>query len=70
MPIDNATAKALAEKLHSANRCVISAKRDVTANPMSARTSASNASAIIKEVIEALLDQPGQTDYYGNPTER
>lgn len=65
----NATERTeLAEKLHNANRCIVSAKRDVYANPASAQTSASNASAILKDVIATLMDAPGVTDFYGNPT--
>jgi hypothetical protein len=64
--MDNAERKRLAEKLHSANKNVISAKR-LTGLDLPSFT---RASSLIKEVIEALMDAPGMTDYYGNPTTR
>jgi hypothetical protein len=67
--IDNKTAKALAEKLHRANSEVINAKRYAAA-PGAVRTATATASGLIKDVIEALLDQPGQTDAFGNSTYR
>lgn len=70
MPLSNSEAKALAAKLHDANLAVIDAKRTAQSWPWGAAGHADTASKIIKEVIESLMDMPGQTDYYGNPTQR
>jgi len=67
--IDTATAKRLAEKLHRVNSYVVNTKRasligSTTSNEMAI------ASSLLKDVIGTLMDLPGQTDYYGNRTER
>jgi hypothetical protein len=60
--------KALAAKLHRANSLVNQSR---LANDGFQRSEiAGDASKLIKEVIESLMDSSGMTDYYGNPTER
>lgn len=65
----NAQRKELAAKLHSANVAVTDAKRNCLIDD-DAYTYLNTASALVKEVIEALMDAPGMIDYYGNPTHR
>lgn len=67
--MDNATRKTLAGYLHAANKQVVAGKNSHL--PTWERNQALNeASGLIKEVIETLMDGPGMTDFYGNPTAR
>ena len=59
-------AKRLAGLLHKANSQMWDAARN--GEPMYARQHTLSASKLIGEVIGFLMDMPGQTDYYGNPT--
>jgi len=58
--MDNTDRKRVAGYLHTANVLV-------NRNQGGDRKTASG---LIKRVIEELMDAPGMTDYYGNPTER
>ena len=64
--IDTPEAKRLARLLHKANSQMWDAARN--GEPMIARQYTLSASKLICEVISRLMDLPGQTDYYGNPT--
>lgn len=57
------SARDLAAKLHSANSRVVTAN-DPTTSPVSRWDNLRDASALLKEVIGALME--GETDYYGN----
>ena len=62
--IDAREAKRLASVLHAANSQMWDAQR--AGDTSHARTA--HVSKLIGEVIGRLMDMPGQTDYYGNPT--
>jgi hypothetical protein len=61
-------ARRLAAKLQKVNGLVWDAQR--TNDRQRVKAYAGEASSLIKDVIEVLMDMHGQTDFYGNPTSR